>query len=218
MNLLIGIVARGIPWFILLAGLAMLWHASSFLFDATSSSKWPQIEGRIVRAEIDSQSEFTKGSDPRTRYWPEVEYEYQVADQNYRSDNIRLDGMRSGFHIGDGKKEAEEVLARYPLGATVRVYYDPDDPQRATLEAGASATNVPVLLFAIVCTLLGGWLVFGMLRTNDGLDPKLDKQWGGKERNCPRCAVAFTSIQNKGACPNCGHVFFASDTAKNPTE
>lgn len=39
---------------------------------------------------------------------------------------------------------------------------------------------------------------------------ELDEIWKGKERVCPKCRMAFTSIQNKGNCPKCGFVFYAS--------
>lgn len=39
---------------------------------------------------------------------------------------------------------------------------------------------------------------------------ELDKVWKGKERECPKCKTVFTSIQNKGGCPKCGFVFYAS--------
>jgi hypothetical protein len=34
--------------------------------------------------------------------------------------------------------------------------------------------------------------------------------WSGRERTCPRCAVRFRSGRERGACPSCAHVFYAS--------
>ncbi|WP_017663023.1 ankyrin repeat domain-containing protein [Baaleninema simplex] len=47
-----------------------------------------------------------------------------------------------------------------------------------------------------------------------------DDRWTGVERNCPKCETAFTSIQNYGKCPNCGHEFYASlaDRDRNSPE
>lgn len=38
-----------------------------------------------------------------------------------------------------------------------------------------------------------------------------DAQWRGRPRACPRCGTRFVSVQDKGACPSCRHVFHASE-------
>jgi len=35
--------------------------------------------------------------------------------------------------------------------------------------------------------------------------------WAGKTRSCPRCGTEFVSVQDRGACPSCRHVFYAGD-------
>lgn len=37
-----------------------------------------------------------------------------------------------------------------------------------------------------------------------------DKQWANMARECPRCKDVFKSVRNRGQCPNCGYVFYAS--------
>ncbi len=37
-----------------------------------------------------------------------------------------------------------------------------------------------------------------------------ERRWAGKERECPKCKTRFTSVQNKGVCPECQYVFYAS--------
>jgi hypothetical protein len=37
-----------------------------------------------------------------------------------------------------------------------------------------------------------------------------DAHWRGRPRACPQCETGFTSVQSRGACPSCGHVFDAS--------
>ena len=38
----------------------------------------------------------------------------------------------------------------------------------------------------------------------------LESQWSGMDRSCPKCNTIFRSKGNRGACTNCGHVFYAS--------
>jgi hypothetical protein len=37
-----------------------------------------------------------------------------------------------------------------------------------------------------------------------------ERQWGGKERECPKCHTTFKSVQDLGQCPQCAFMFFAS--------
>ena len=39
---------------------------------------------------------------------------------------------------------------------------------------------------------------------------RTDKQWAGKTRACPKCDTTFNSRQDRGQCPDCGHIFYAS--------
>lgn len=48
-------------------------------------------------------------------------------------------------------------------------------------------------------------------KSKDGSpSPDRELQWYKRERACPKCGTSFVSVQCKGQCPNCGHVFFAS--------
>ena len=40
-----------------------------------------------------------------------------------------------------------------------------------------------------------------------------EREWSGKARSCPKCQTEFRSVQNKGQCPNCRHMFYASHPA-----
>src|SRR5207248_5092981 len=54
----------------------------------------------------------------------DIEYEFSLGDRTVRGTQIGLGEM----------SDTEEALNRYPVGATVPVYYDPKDPQQALLE------------------------------------------------------------------------------------
>ncbi len=42
-------------------------------------------------------------------------------------------------------------------------------------------------------------------------DPPGTSIWDKRERPCPKCNTVFRSVQNRGGCPQCGFLFFASD-------
>ena len=194
------------PLLVLMVGSWALWHSISLLKDAYASSAWLTTSGTITRSDLGSRTEPGKSED-RTSYWPIVEYQFVVEGETFEGSNITLDGTRSGPHIGTGEKQAKEVLARYQMHSGVDVHYDPSDPTASTLETGVAATNLILPVLSIVLMLTGlGWLWFTLTSASSS-----DKDWSGQERTCPKCGASFTSIQDKGACPDCRHVFYASE-------
>jgi hypothetical protein len=107
-------------------------------------SKWPSTMGSVVMSRIDRRS----SSDGTTDY-PVVHYSYQVNGQPYQGSKI-APGMEVG---GTG---AGKVVARYPSGAQVMVFYNPQNPSEAVLETKAHAQWLLWLLLVIFdCTLCG---------------------------------------------------------------
>ncbi len=91
----------------------------------TKASTWPSTLGTVTESRIQMRSNSEGG---RTSY-PLVRYTYQVMERSYQSQKV-VPGMDVG---GSG---AQKVVARYPVGAQVMVYYNPEDPSEALLERG----------------------------------------------------------------------------------
>jgi hypothetical protein len=64
--------------------------------------------------------------------FPMVVYEYEVNGIKYLSNRVRVQDA-SGPTLG-GALYANPLLKRYPKGATVTVYYNPQDPKESALE------------------------------------------------------------------------------------
>lgn len=62
-----------------------------------------------------------------TKFRPDITYRYEVKGRSYAGaqTNIRK--------VSRERDTVERVLARYPVGATVTVHYNPDDPAEAML-------------------------------------------------------------------------------------
>jgi hypothetical protein len=87
------------------------------------ASTWPSTMGTVTLSTIQRRRNSKGGS---TSY-PIVHYAYQVMGQPYQRDKV-MPGPDVG---GSG---AHKVVARYPIGAQVMVYYNPDKPSEALLE------------------------------------------------------------------------------------
>ncbi len=81
---------------------------------------WPYTRGTVLSATV--QMSHTA----RARHEsPLVLYAYQVDGQMFQGHRVRSSGACPN---------ASEVIARYPAGASVVVYYDPADPANSALE------------------------------------------------------------------------------------
>lgn len=108
-------------------------------------SQWPSTMGTVMMSTIDWRSSSESGS---TAY-PVVQYSYQVNGQAYQSTKL-APGPEVG---GTG---AQKVVSKYPAGAQVMVFYDPQNPSDAVLERKAPAQWLLWLMLIIFdCSLCG---------------------------------------------------------------
>ncbi|MBK9924332.1 MAG: DUF3592 domain-containing protein [Anaerolineales bacterium] len=107
-------------------------------------SQWPSAMGVVQMSTIERRS-----SDDGYTDYPVVQYSYQVNGQAYQSTK-RAPGPEVG---GSG---ARGVIAKYPVGAQVMVFYNPQNPSDAVLERKAPAMWLMWLLLVIFdCALCG---------------------------------------------------------------
>lgn len=118
-----------------------------FLYGEASET-WPSVIGRIddsFLAHEDSES----GSITRAY----VEYSYTVNGNPYR-------GRRIGFgDFGAGPGDhAEQIVAKYPKGAEVPVYYLESTPRISTLKRGLFESPWPSTLIGLLFMAVSGIL------------------------------------------------------------
>lgn len=108
-------------------------------------SQWPSTMGAVNASYLERRSSSEGGS---TNY-PVVQYSYQIGGQTYQSTKLAPGPEVGG--TGAGK-----VVARYPEGAQVMVFYNPQNPSDAVLERKAPAQWLMWLLLLVFdCALCG---------------------------------------------------------------
>jgi hypothetical protein len=85
-----------------------------------SAVQWSRTKGTVLSATVQLG---TSGPSPMES--PLVFYTYQVNGEAFRGHRVRLQ-QRPGA--------ASSIIARYPAGSSVVVYYDPLDPSNSALE------------------------------------------------------------------------------------
>ncbi len=141
---------------------------------AAASPSWFTTHGTILKSSMDQsnipqrydyyslrEGKFIRSHDcdPIT-YYVKVSFAYQVMGQDYRGRHIFAGDIYSLL-----QSEAQAILARYPEGAAVTVYYDPDNPADGFLERPTPPSTTPLYLGIIVlgfalCMIISGFVVF----------------------------------------------------------
>jgi hypothetical protein len=85
---------------------------------------WPTAPGRVTVARVEESARTRVDED--TFYSPWIEFEYTVASQIYT-------GRQAVGRPSNLESMAKRMLAHYPPGTELVVYYQPERPQEARL-------------------------------------------------------------------------------------
>ena len=109
-------------------------------------SQWPSTLGTVNASYLERRH---SSSDSGSTNYPVVQYSYQIGGQGYQSTKLAPGPEVGG--TGAGK-----VVERYPAGAQVMVFYNPQNPSEAVLERKAPAQWLMWLILVIFdCALCG---------------------------------------------------------------
>lgn len=108
-----------------------------------ASKTWIKAEGEIIASE--AKIPLSHVSDDQDDVNAVIRYRYRVGGQTHESEAIKFGGQAAM-----SRAFAEPLVAKYPIGARVDVYYDPHDPKNAVLELRKRDNLVGQLVFTIV--------------------------------------------------------------------
>ena len=111
------------------------------------AARWPSTRARIVKSQTRAEHRRRAGEVTQVKNFPTIEYEFSLGDRVIR-------GTRIG--IGEvSEASTEETLDRYPVGATVPVYYDPKNPEHAVLQRDPPVPVIWLYLIAAAVLIAG---------------------------------------------------------------
>jgi hypothetical protein len=117
------------------------------------AANWPSVPGKVISSSVESYQKHVDHT-LTTFYRPAVEFSYTVHGLEYHGRQIKV-----GMDVDGSQDYAGKVCAKYPLGSTIAVHYDPADPSISALENPTGATWIVALLslgaFAIAAWQLG---------------------------------------------------------------
>lgn len=118
-----------------LAGAGVSWWGWNILQDSRRSESWPTTDGQITYSGVRESRD-----DDGTTYYADVEFAYVVDDRRYTADTVSF-----GQYGSSNRRHAAGIVAQYPVGQEVAVYYDPAVPETAVLEPGVTWSSYMVL-------------------------------------------------------------------------
>lgn len=122
------------------AGLTALGYSIWLRFRVRQSRSWPTAPGQVVYSE--KAYETLRHGPHRTAGGritkADVRYRFAVGGEEYTGNTVCIG--REIYTSFDAR--ADRVLTRYPLGADVTVYYNPENPADCCLEQRSEATGI----------------------------------------------------------------------------
>jgi Protein of unknown function (DUF3592) len=115
-----------------LCGLGLTIYGVRLFAKSHRAKTWPTAQGRIIESEVRE----VRDADGLT-YKASILYEYSVNGVTHRSDV-----WRSAAGSSSSTRFAARAVGRYPVGAVVTVYCNPEKPTDAMLEPGKASWHL----------------------------------------------------------------------------
>ncbi len=125
---LLGAICAAVVPILVIVGLGIFLYRRSKMRDAAkqSAQDWASTMGAVISSMI----QVRRTGNSRSEI-PVVVYQYQVNGKPYTGQVIKAGEQYFSVRLyGD----AQKAIARYPVGAQVMVYYNPENPQESALE------------------------------------------------------------------------------------
>ena len=137
--------------FIALFAAVLCWFTFS---NMQASNAWPSTRGTITVSELSSPNPIN----PKKKK-ANVRYSYQVNGSRHTGSVIK-------FADTTGSRESLQaaLIAPYPVGADVDVFYDPDNTGTAVLEPGGGLRGLLLVLPPLILAGIGGMLLYSGLQ------------------------------------------------------
>lgn len=143
-----------------LIGIAAIILGYSTGKEGKATLSWLPVNGVVLSSDISSKrvrkTTGNKGYKTEKRF--NISYEYEVKGKKYTS-----------YKLGWGKKDGktltyEQLLATYPKGKTVKVFYNPKAPGKAVLHPGTGAGPMVLNIIGTLFLCVSGIYVIVIIK------------------------------------------------------
>jgi hypothetical protein len=93
--------------------------------ELSHAANWPSTRARIIKSAVRPEHRSGARDVTEVKNLPDIEYEFRLGDRVVKGTRVS---------VADNTANVQEMLDHYKVGATVPVFYDPRDPEKALLE------------------------------------------------------------------------------------
>jgi len=117
---------------------------------------WPTVTGQVLSATaVEIERETSDGL--AATFTPIIRYEYEVAGTRHTS--ARLNFLSDEHGTFKDRRAAGQVVAKYPIGASVDVFYNPANRKQAALDVPKPAAHNAVLYYGAANMVAGALII-----------------------------------------------------------
>jgi len=116
------------------AGIITTLWGWSVIVKARKSASWPSVAGKIVRSETEAEND---------NMLPDIRFSYTIDGKDYQK-LIEFPASTTPT-----QEFSKDYTKRFPQGADVKVFYNPDNHQQAILEPGQQPGDWMILAFGL---------------------------------------------------------------------
>ena len=134
---------------LLIIGIILFFVSIFMIMAGAQSNSWAATDGIVTSTSIREKYDSDDGD---YTYYPEITYSFQVDGKTYTGDRWDPTGIQSGSSI---RSSAQNKIDKYPVGSTVTVYYDPNNPNKNALTKGVNGIAIIMLVISIIMVVIG---------------------------------------------------------------
>jgi hypothetical protein len=131
----------------LVLGAAVTWYGWGELRKARESVNWPTAPGKVLSSEV------VDAGEDNMQFDAAITYAYRVEGETRRNDQVAL-----GQWATSDVKPVRRLVREFPEGASITVYYNPDDPAEAVLKTGPTFQSWMIPVMGVVFFFFGGFV------------------------------------------------------------
>lgn len=137
-------IATQMGWPFIIIYIALIICITYFGFISIPKSfktkNWIEVSGKVTDSHLVKTQKTHRSGKRITAFSANIHYEYIIDGQTYSGSKNRFSERSL-----NGEKIKQTMLERFPIGATVPVYYNPNNPNESVLVKGLNT----IYLFAI---------------------------------------------------------------------
>lgn len=123
------------------------------MLEVRKAAQWPSAMGKVTRSSVEAHHSKGTSDTVQVRNMPVVTYEFTANGRKWTGDRISI-----GEDSGGANTQA--TLQRYPVGAMVKVYYDPKNPKDCVLERDPPAGMGKGCLIGLAALIVAGLVIW----------------------------------------------------------